>query len=197
VLLQCCCSKGLAVKQFYAPAVVQYLRKLSCFVPLCTVWLIAAAVPLPLRRPCQVAYAPPSVQLAAELQSTSLPLPLPTSLSFLAHALLCLDICACSAAAAEASLPSSLRATFSAVSGDNAEQLSDCLLGLGAQSVVVQEARQEGQPEQQKFGAEAGLWDSCQVLAHFPLEVGLTSRSMSLCVLRIWRIWLLAWPQLV
>jgi hypothetical protein len=36
---------------------------------------------------------------------------------------------------------------------------------------VVQEARQEGQPEQEKFGAEAGLWDSCQVLAHFPMEV--------------------------
>uniref|UniRef100_A0A383VKK8 ETFB lysine methyltransferase n=1 Tax=Tetradesmus obliquus TaxID=3088 RepID=A0A383VKK8_TETOB len=77
---------------------------------------------------------------------------------------------AASAAAAEASLPSSLCATFSAVSGDIAEQLSDCLLGLGAQSVVVQEARAEGQPEQEKFGAEAGLWDSCQVLAHFPLE---------------------------
>jgi hypothetical protein len=37
---------------------------------------------------------------------------------------------------------------------------------------VVQEARKEGQPEQEKFGAETGLWDSCQVLAHFSLEVG-------------------------
>jgi hypothetical protein len=43
---------------------------------------------------------------------------------------------------------------------------------------VVQEARQEGQPEQEKFGAEAGLWDSCQVLAHFPLEVGRSSSAV-------------------
>jgi hypothetical protein len=45
-------------------------------------------------------------------------------------------------------------------------------LGLGAQSAVVQEARQQGQPEQEKFGAEAGLWDSCEVLAQLSLEVG-------------------------
>lgn len=75
----------------------------------------------------------------------------------------------CSAAGVD--LPSSIRVTFSAVSGDTAEQLSDCLLGFGAQSVVVEESRQPGEAEQERFGAEAELWDSCSIMAHFPLEV--------------------------
>jgi hypothetical protein len=50
------------------------------------------------------------------------------------------------------------------------------------ESVAVQEAREEGQPEQEEFGAEAGLWDSCQELAHFPLEVG---HSTSAVVTRV------------
>jgi hypothetical protein len=57
------------------------------------------------------------------------------------------------------------------VPGWQAELLSDALLGYGAQSVVVEEHKAEGQQEQQVFGAETGLWDSCKLLAHFALEV--------------------------
>lgn len=55
--------------------------------------------------------------------------------------------------------------------GWQAELLSDALLGFGAQSVVVEEFRGEGQQEQERFGAEAELWDSCRLLAHFAMEV--------------------------
>lgn len=55
--------------------------------------------------------------------------------------------------------------------GWQAELLSDALLGFGAQSVVVEEFRGEGQQEQERFGAEAELWDSCRLLAHFAIEV--------------------------
>jgi hypothetical protein len=118
-----------------------------------------------------VSHAPGSAAAAVAAVAAAAAANLPTAVSLSSF---CFAHGKNSAAAAEASLPSSLRATFSAVSGDTAEQLSDCLLGLGAQSVVVQEARQEGQPEQEKFGAEAELWDSCQVLAHFPMEVSTT-----------------------
>ncbi|KAF8064663.1 prmA [Scenedesmus sp. PABB004] len=79
------------------------------------------------------------------------------------------------AAASEAAsvgpdLPSSLRVTFAPMSGQQAEALSDALLGFGAQSVVLQEARAPGAAEQEVFGAESGVWDSCEVLAHFALE---------------------------
>jgi hypothetical protein len=57
------------------------------------------------------------------------------------------------------------------VPGWQAELLSDALLGFGAQSVVVEEFRGEGQQEQERFGAEAELWDSCRLLAHFAIEV--------------------------
>jgi hypothetical protein len=73
-----------------------------------------------------------------------------------------------------ASLATSLRVSMGPVSGLNAELLSDALLGLGAQSVVVEEApRDEGQPEDERFGADAELWDSCRLLAHFAVEVSL------------------------
>jgi ribosomal protein L11 methylase PrmA len=39
----------------------------------------------------------------------------------------------------------------------------------GAQSVVVEEHRPPGAPEQQVFGADSGLWDACAVVAHFAL----------------------------
>lgn len=73
--------------------------------------------------------------------------------------------------AAPGELPSSTRITFSPVSGEQADALSDCLLGFGAQSVIVEEARQPGGQEQERFGAEAELWDSCTVMAHFGLDV--------------------------
>lgn len=64
------------------------------------------------------------------------------------------------------------------VPGWQAELLSDALLGFGAQSVVVEEYRGAGQQEQERFGAEAELWDSCSILAHFAMEVRwLTSHS--------------------
>lgn len=77
----------------------------------------------------------------------------------------------CSNSSGSSELPSSIKVTFPPMCGDQAEQLSDCLLGFGAQSVVIEEARNDGQAEQEKFGADAELWDSCQVLVHFPLEV--------------------------
>eukprot|EP00775_Hariotina_reticulata_P008826 gene8826-9005_t len=61
--------------------------------------------------------------------------------------------------------------TFSPVTGDTAEQLCDCLLGFGAQSVVIEEFRPPGGLEQERFGADADLWDDCQVMAHFELQV--------------------------
>lgn len=70
-----------------------------------------------------------------------------------------------------ASLATSLRVQLGPVSGLSAELLSDALLGLGAQSVVVEEGRSEGQQEQERFGAEAELWDSCKLLVHFAVEV--------------------------
>lgn len=57
------------------------------------------------------------------------------------------------------------------VPGWQAELLSDALLGFGAQSVVVEEYPGEGAEEQPRYGVEAELWDECQLLAHFPLEV--------------------------
>lgn len=56
--------------------------------------------------------------------------------------------------------------------GWQAELLSDALLGFGAQSVVVEEFRADGQQEQERFGAEADLWDNCRLLVHFAVEVG-------------------------
>lgn len=75
-------------------------------------------------------------------------------------------------------LATSQRVTISAVPGPLAELLSDALLGFGAQSVVVEECRDDGQQEQERFGAEAELWDSCRLLVHFAIEVGSSSRSV-------------------
>jgi len=66
-----------------------------------------------------------------------------------------------------------VRAIVPHVPGEAAELLCDALLGLGAQSVVVQEHRAPGAPEQEIYaepGQEHALWDSCEVVAHFPLE---------------------------
>lgn len=68
-------------------------------------------------------------------------------------------------------LATSQRVAFGPVPGWQAELLSDTLLGFGAQSVVVEEYRGEGQQEQELFGAEAELWDSCSLLVHFAIEV--------------------------
>ncbi|GBF95339.1 ribosomal protein L11 methyltransferase [Raphidocelis subcapitata] len=66
--------------------------------------------------------------------------------------------------------PTCNRCRIEPLSGEDAEQLSDVLLGLGAQSVVVEEYRAPGAAEQEVFGAESGLWDRCSVVAHFGLE---------------------------
>ncbi|KAG2495791.1 hypothetical protein HYH03_006034 [Edaphochlamys debaryana] len=64
-----------------------------------------------------------------------------------------------------------LRATIAAIPGSLAEELSDVLLTVGASSVVVQEHRPPGAPEQEIYDdGEAKLWDMCDVVAHFPLE---------------------------
>ncbi|GIL41984.1 hypothetical protein Vafri_63 [Volvox africanus] len=64
-----------------------------------------------------------------------------------------------------------LRCVISGISGDLAEELGDVLLTMGAQSVVVQEHRPPGAPEQEIFDdGEARLWDRCDLLVHFPLE---------------------------
>ncbi|GLC35297.1 hypothetical protein PLESTB_000579800 [Pleodorina starrii] len=64
-----------------------------------------------------------------------------------------------------------LRCIVSAISGDLAEELGDVLLAMGAQSVVVQEHRPPGAPEQEIFDdGEARLWDCCDLVVHFPLE---------------------------
>ena len=73
------------------------------------------------------------------------------------------------------SLATSQRVQLGPVPGWQAELLSDALLGFGAQSVVVEEHRGEGQQEQERFGAEAELWDNCSLLVHFALEVRTTS----------------------
>ncbi|KAF5834492.1 hypothetical protein DUNSADRAFT_8817, partial [Dunaliella salina] len=63
------------------------------------------------------------------------------------------------------------------ISGADAEALSDNLLGMGAQSVVVQEHRPPGSVEQPIFDENPGspdgpsnLWNSCEVVAYFGLE---------------------------
>jgi hypothetical protein len=75
------------------------------------------------------------------------------------------------AGSSAADLATSLQVQTGPVSAFSAELLSDALLGLGAQSVVVEEAREPGGGEQEVFGAEGGLWDRCHLLVHFPLEV--------------------------
>eukprot|EP00200_Dunaliella_tertiolecta_P002351 CAMPEP_0202357584 /NCGR_PEP_ID=MMETSP1126-20121109/11553_1 /ASSEMBLY_ACC=CAM_ASM_000457 /TAXON_ID=3047 /ORGANISM="Dunaliella tertiolecta, Strain CCMP1320" /LENGTH=415 /DNA_ID=CAMNT_0048950495 /DNA_START=117 /DNA_END=1362 /DNA_ORIENTATION=+ len=63
------------------------------------------------------------------------------------------------------------------ISGTDAEALSDNLLGMGAQSVVVQEHRPPGSVEQPIFDENPGspdapsnLWNSCEFVAYFGLE---------------------------
>lgn len=68
------------------------------------------------------------------------------------------------------SLATSQRVSLGPVPGWQAELLSDALLGFGAQSVVVEEFRADGQQEQERFGAEADLWDNCRLLVHFAVE---------------------------
>ncbi|GIL74321.1 hypothetical protein Vretifemale_4374, partial [Volvox reticuliferus] len=64
-----------------------------------------------------------------------------------------------------------LRCVVSGISGDLAEELGDVLLTMGAQSVIVQEHRPPGAPEQEIYDdGEARLWDRCDLLVHFPLE---------------------------
>ncbi|PNH00652.1 Ribosomal protein L11 methyltransferase, partial [Tetrabaena socialis] len=65
-----------------------------------------------------------------------------------------------------------LRCTISAVGGLLADSLSDELLSLGAQSVVLQEHRPPGAPEQEIFddGQSRELWELCDLVAHFALE---------------------------
>jgi hypothetical protein len=69
------------------------------------------------------------------------------------------------------SLTTSQRVSLGPIPGWQAELLSDALLGFGAQSVVVEEYRGEGQQEQELYGAEAELWDSCRLIAHYAIEV--------------------------
>lgn len=70
--------------------------------------------------------------------------------------------------------PTCHRCTIRRLPGPTAEVLSDLLLGLGAQSVVVQEHRPPGAEEQKIFsdGTATPLWDQCDILVHFALEVG-------------------------
>lgn len=70
--------------------------------------------------------------------------------------------------------PTCHRCTIRRLPGPTAEVLSDLLLGLGAQSVVVQEHRPPGAEEQKIFsdGTATPLWDRCDILVHFALEVG-------------------------
>ncbi|KAG2434485.1 hypothetical protein HYH02_012314 [Chlamydomonas schloesseri] len=69
-----------------------------------------------------------------------------------------------------------LRCVISAISGAIADDISDVLLSLGAQSVVVQEHRPEGAPEQEIFDdGVSKLWDVCDIVAHFPLEADVDS----------------------
>jgi hypothetical protein len=77
-----------------------------------------------------------------------------------------------SSSSEQPSLSTSQRVDLGPVPGWQAELLSDALLGFGAQSVVVEEYRGEGQQEQERFGAEAELWDNCRLLVHFAMEVG-------------------------
>lgn len=57
------------------------------------------------------------------------------------------------------------------VRGDDAEALSDVLLGLGVQSVVVSEhQRGEGEPEQKLYDFDAPLWNLCDLDVHISLE---------------------------
>lgn len=73
-------------------------------------------------------------------------------------------------AAASEQEPTCTRCRIEPLTGEAAEQLSDLLLGFGAQSVVLEEYRAPGAAEQEVFGSESGLWDSCSLVAHFPLE---------------------------
>ncbi|KAG2426056.1 hypothetical protein HXX76_013246 [Chlamydomonas incerta] len=69
-----------------------------------------------------------------------------------------------------------LRCVISAIGGAVADDVSDVLLSLGAQSVVVQEHRPEGAAEQEIFDdGVAKLWDVCDIVAHFPLEADVDS----------------------
>jgi len=69
--------------------------------------------------------------------------------------------------------PTCRRIIVPGLSGDAADFLSDMLLGYGAQSVMVQEHRPPGAPEQQIYEDGSGptpLWDKCDVVAYFALE---------------------------
>jgi len=76
-----------------------------------------------------------------------------------------------SSSSGDSELLSSYRVTFSPARVTLQSSCADCLLGFGAQSVVVEEFRAPGAQEQERFGAEADLWDDCQVMAHFDLQV--------------------------
>ena len=63
------------------------------------------------------------------------------------------------------------RITIRDVSGQDAETLSDVLLGLGVQSVVVSEhQRREGEAEQKIYDIDSALWDLCDLDVHIALE---------------------------
>ncbi|CAG9465068.1 unnamed protein product [Pedinophyceae sp. YPF-701] len=63
----------------------------------------------------------------------------------------------------------SLRASAGPLSASEAELIGDELLCMGAVSVSVEEYRPDGIERQKIYGAGAGLWDACQVVATFPL----------------------------
>ncbi|KAI8475954.1 MAG: ribosomal protein L11 methyltransferase-domain-containing protein [Monoraphidium minutum] len=66
--------------------------------------------------------------------------------------------------------PTCTRCRIEPLSAAAADALSDVLLSFGAQSVVVEEYRAPGAAEQEVYGAESGLWDTCSVACYFPLE---------------------------
>ncbi|GAB4816382.1 hypothetical protein N2152v2_003428 [Parachlorella kessleri] len=60
------------------------------------------------------------------------------------------------------------------IPGGQAEDVADVLMAYGAQSVSIEEFRQEGAPEQEIFVADKSaadrLWDRCTVVAYFARE---------------------------
>jgi hypothetical protein len=76
----------------------------------------------------------------------------------------------------------SLRASLFDVPGLLAEEVAEVLLASGATSASVEEHRPPGAPEQRIFagdddgdgndGNSLRVWDRCNVVAYFPLEVG-------------------------
>lgn len=68
--------------------------------------------------------------------------------------------------------PCCFRVQVTALAAEWADELSEILLASGAEAVSLEEHRPPGSPEQEIFDdGTRRLWQSCTLVAHFPLDV--------------------------